>query len=95
MNPHSRIVIVIAFFCFHHSYGQRPPSPALEKGYENGEKGFFETISKNIHYPKEARENGLMGLSSFAFKVDCDKKPHSFKFKQSWDSKLRKRSNTH
>jgi hypothetical protein len=26
-------------------------------------------------------ENGVMGLSSFAFKVDCNGKPHSFKFK--------------
>lgn len=33
-------------------------------------------LGLNINYPVDARTNGVMGLSVFAFKVGCDNKPY-------------------
>jgi hypothetical protein len=63
------------------SEGQRIFDDRLDKSYEDGEKGFVRHVTATLIYPAEARTNGVMGLSVFAFKVDCDNKPYSIQFK--------------
>ena len=53
----------------------------LNKAYKTGQDGFMRYVSLNFNYPVEARTKGVMGLSVFAFKVDCDGKPYGLQFK--------------
>jgi hypothetical protein len=53
----------------------------LNGSYKTGEEGFFRYMSLTLRYPAKARTNGVMGLSVFAFKVNCDNKPYSLQFK--------------
>jgi hypothetical protein len=62
-------------------YPKAPHLAPIDSAYQNGVYAFWKTLATNIHYPRVARANGVMGLSSVAFKVGCNNIPHSFLFK--------------
>ncbi len=61
-------------------YSQKDVTIDINKYYKGGENEFLMFIAKNVSYPENARENGIMGLSVFSFKIDCENSPYDFKF---------------
>lgn len=83
MKVSTRSAVLLLFFLTftYIVFSQRKNNESVEKSWITGATPFLQKIGGMLHYPKEARDNGVMGLSSFAFKVDCNNKPHSFTFK--------------
>lgn len=78
------IIVTIALnwqMCNGQHVPKAPHLASLDSAYKNGVDAFWQTLAKKVEYPKDARTKGVMGLSSFAFKVGCDNIPHSFLFK--------------
>lgn len=71
-------LIILSITC---SSAQTIFDNGLNNGFRGGEAPFFEFVGKKLHYPAEARTQGVMGLSVFAFKVNCENQPYDFKFK--------------
>ncbi len=61
--------------------GTRIFDERIDKSYKGGEAEFAHHLARRLVYPASARTNGIMGLSVFAFKVDCENKPYSILFK--------------
>lgn len=61
-------------------YSQEARNPTLNNAFIGGEPAFFRHILMNIDYPLEARTSGVMGLTEFSFKINCDANPYDFIF---------------
>lgn len=59
---------------------QEVKNTTLHDAYITGESGFFNNFVMKVRHPPEALRKGIMGLSVFSFKVDCEGIPYDFIF---------------
>lgn len=57
----------------------------LDEALVNGEGDFFRPLGQKLQYPAEARGNGIVGLSIFTFKVNCNQEVIDLKFESELD----------
>lgn len=64
--------IIISLLFTYLAQSQEITNPKLNEALLNGESEFYHELAMNINYPRDARNNGVIGLSISNFKVNCD-----------------------
>lgn len=72
------IILCVSFT--HYSNSQEVRNSKLNDALVSGSEGFYQELSMNIRYPRDARISGLIGLSVFSFKVNCNDEIVDLKF---------------
>ena len=83
----SVFVLLLLFFSMA-TYSQEIKNKALNKAYLGGETAFFNYVNAKIKYPKKAKTKGLMGLSVFSFRINCQNTPEDFIFTTKLGNKI-------
>ena len=64
--------IIAIVFLSHLARSQDKINANLNESLVYGTKEFYREMGMKLGYPLEARRNGVMGLSVFSFRVDCN-----------------------
>ena len=68
------LIIFFLLYCFSTITlsAQEIAYPLIDQNYMKGSSAFFKVIKRNIKYPNEAKEKGIVGLSVATFSVNCE-----------------------